>query len=159
MHAVGHVEIRVGIEVHEPDTLPGGDVSGDGANADRAITAHDKGDLVVAGRVFHPAGSVLRDLDDLGGVLRPAILAIRSPAPHLAVAVIVNLGACRRQTVDQAGLAQGLRRLLLARSERAGAGRYADHAYRPRWHRLEGLHASSMPMRESAQSATARCSG
>jgi hypothetical protein len=135
MHALGHVEISVGVEIDEPDALPGGHVAGDGADTDRAVAADHKCQLVLGDRVAHAASGVLHDLDDLGGVLCVSILAIRSPPPYLAVAVILDSDVRSSQHVEQTRLAQGARGLLLARSERPRTGRHADHAQPPRGHR------------------------
>jgi hypothetical protein len=83
----------VGVEIEEPDALIGGDVARDRADPDGTVATEHERDLPLADRVADPARGVLHDLDHLGEVLRAAVIAIRSPAPRLAVPVVVDVDA------------------------------------------------------------------
>jgi hypothetical protein len=137
-HAHGHVEIGVEVEVNDPNALPGLDVSRHRPDSNRAIAAQYERGLAGAGRLGDTARRIGDDLDNPVEVLRPRVAAVGSPPPPLAVAAVVHLEAGVSKQIDQAGVAQRGRGLLLARRERAGARRDADHTERAHDRRFYG---------------------
>ncbi len=98
---------------------------------DRAVAAEHHRDLACGRGDPDALGGVAHDLDDLRHVLRPRVVAVGAPAPHLAIAVVVDVGAERAQPVEQAGVAKRGRRPLLARGKRTGARGDSEDAERP----------------------------
>jgi hypothetical protein len=105
-------------------------VSGHGADAHRAVATQHKRELARGNRVTHPLRGIAHDLDDLRHVLGPRMLAVRAPPPGLSVAVVADIDPTGSERLEQSGLSQCLRRLLLPRREGGGAGRHTDHAHR-----------------------------
>ena len=94
------VEVRVEVEVDEPDAVGALDVPGDGADADGAVATQDDGDLLGEDRFHHPRRGVVDDLDDPGQVLSVRALAVGAPAPALAIAVVGDLDAGIAKQLD-----------------------------------------------------------
>ena len=119
------------IEVDEAEAVGALDVPGDRANSDCAIATQDEGDLLGEDGLDDARRGVVDDLDDLLEVLGERALAVRPPAPDLAIAVVRDRDGGVPEKLDEACMSQRHRRLLLTRCERSGAGRDADHSHLP----------------------------
>jgi hypothetical protein len=104
-------------------------MASDGADPDRAVATQDQADLSSEDGLTDSRRGVAGDLDHPPQILGVWALAVRAPAPGLAVAVVGDLETAVAQPLDQARLSQGGRRLLLPGRERARAGGYADHSH------------------------------
>jgi hypothetical protein len=89
-NAVGHVEVCVRVEVHETHAPVDFHVGRDRPDADGAVTTKHKRRLARIQRIAYPPCGVPHDLDDLSAVLGSRPLAIGTPPPHLAIAVITD---------------------------------------------------------------------
>ena len=110
------------VEVDETRALSGGVGAGHRADLDRAVAAEHDRAVAGADRRLDAPGHLARRLGDAGGVLGAPMLAIGGPAAERDVAEVGVRGEPR--------LAQGARRLLLARGESAEARRRADQGVR-----------------------------
>jgi hypothetical protein len=119
----------VEVEVDEADAVGSLRVAGDRADPDRAVAAQDEGDLSGEDRLDDSRRRVVDDLDHLAEVLGVRALAVRAPAPGLAIAVVGDLDPAVTEQRDQACAPQRFGRLLLAGREGARAGRDADHTH------------------------------
>ena len=106
-------------------------VRGNRPDPHRAVAAQDEGDLTSEDGLAHPGPRLADELDNLPQVLGARPIAIGAPAPGLAVAIVGDVQPAVAEQPDQASLAEGSGRLLLAGREGAGAGWDTDHPDRP----------------------------
>ena len=90
-HTLRDVEVGVGVEIDQADTITGRDMSGDRSDPDCAIPAKDKRGLGALDGLTDSASGIPDDVDDIFEVLRSTVVPIRAPSPELAIPVIVNL--------------------------------------------------------------------
>jgi hypothetical protein len=128
MDGGGNVEVGVAVEVGEA-RLPA--EGGDGADADRAVAADDQRQVPVGPRCGHARGRVADDVDHRGRGLGPGGVAVRAPAEGRAIAAIGHVQSRSTQCLPEARRPERGGRLLLARGERARAGRHADQGHGP----------------------------
>lgn len=80
-HAIADVEVCVGVEVDESDTLAAADVTGDRPDPDRAVTTQDERDFVRSDRLANPPSGIANDLGDLHHVLSVRMFTVRTRRP------------------------------------------------------------------------------
>jgi hypothetical protein len=129
-HATWDVEVGVRVEVHESEPFSTCELTSDRADADRAVASEHQGGLSRTDSFGDASGGVADDLHHLVQVLGAPVVAVRVPAPLLAIFVVAHENASVAQRLDQARVAERPRCLLLTRSEGPGAGRDADQPQR-----------------------------
>ena len=129
-HAGGHVEVRVRVEVEEPDVPARADVPGDRPDPDGAVAAEDerrlaRGDRRPTRRAVSRTTSTTVAAFCARGCSRSGRQRQTGRSPWSR-----TLDAGPAQHLEQPGRPQRRGRLLLAGSERARARRHPDHAER-----------------------------
>lgn len=128
--ARGDVEIRVEIEVHEPQALVAVAEGGRRAQLDRAVASEHEHRIAPLGRSGHARGHLPCPLRDRRQVRRARARRIRCPPERLHVAGVRDPDTARAERVQQTGVPQRSRPVLLPRRIGAGAGRSSHDGQR-----------------------------
>lgn len=111
------------IEVDEPKALRAVAEGGSRAQLDRAVAAENEYGVAPVGRGGHALGHLPCPLRDRRQVRGPRVRRVGRPPKRLHVADVRDQHATRGERVQQAGVAQRSRPVLLPRRVRPGAGR------------------------------------